>query len=66
MGELFNGQLQSIALVNEDGSTIQDKLNGAAVANEERVLNHLTGRDLDYGIKDYDLGYHDADDTIHW
>jgi hypothetical protein len=27
----------------------------------QRVLNHLTGRDLDYGIKDYDLGYYDAD-----
>jgi hypothetical protein len=24
------------------------------------VLNHLTGRALDYGIKDYDLGYFDA------
>src|ERR1700756_390277 len=24
------------------------------------VLNHLTGRLLDYGIKDYDLGYFDA------
>jgi hypothetical protein len=27
----------------------------------QRVLNHLTGRDLDYGIKDYDLGYYDPD-----
>lgn len=25
------------------------------------VLNHLTGRDADYGIKDYDLGYFDPD-----
>ena len=24
------------------------------------VFNHLTGRPLDYGIKDYDLGYFDA------
>jgi hypothetical protein len=24
------------------------------------VLNHLTGWPLDYGIKDYDLGYFDA------
>jgi hypothetical protein len=24
------------------------------------VLNHLTGRPLDYGIKDYDLGYFEA------
>ena len=24
------------------------------------VLNHMTGRPLDYGIKDYDLGYFDA------
>ena len=31
----------------------------------QRVLNHLTGRDLDYGIKDYDLAYHDPSD-ISW
>ncbi|MGH6997102.1 MAG: nucleotidyltransferase family protein, partial [Phenylobacterium sp.] len=29
------------------------------------VLNHLTGRDPDYGIKDYDLGYFDASDTSY-
>jgi uncharacterized protein len=27
----------------------------------QRVLNHLTGRDPDYGIRDYDLGYFDPD-----
>ncbi len=27
----------------------------------QRALNHLTGRDDDYGIKDYDLGYFDPD-----
>jgi hypothetical protein len=27
------------------------------------VLNQLTGRPLDYGIKDYDLGYFDASDS---
>jgi hypothetical protein len=27
----------------------------------QRVLNHLTGRDADYGIRDYDLGYFDPD-----
>lgn len=27
----------------------------------QRVLNHATGRDSDYGIKDYDLGYFDPD-----
>jgi len=27
----------------------------------QRVFNHQTGRDLDYGIKDYDVGYFDAD-----
>jgi len=27
----------------------------------QRVLNQLTGRDPDYGIKDYDLGYFDPD-----
>jgi hypothetical protein len=29
------------------------------------VLNHLTGRAVNYGIKDYDLGYHDAADTSY-
>jgi hypothetical protein len=29
----------------------------------QKVWNHLTGRDPDYGIKDYDLAYHDASDT---
>ena len=29
------------------------------------VLNRLTGRDLDYGIKDYDLGYFDAVDISY-
>jgi len=31
----------------------------------QRVLNHLTGRDADYGIKDYDLGYFDAADVSY-
>ena len=31
----------------------------------QRVLNHLTGRDADYGIKDYDLGYYDASDISY-
>jgi hypothetical protein len=29
------------------------------------VFNHLTGRPLDYGIKDYDLGYFDASDLSY-
>jgi len=29
------------------------------------VLNRLTGRDVDYGIRDYDLGYFDAADTSY-
>jgi hypothetical protein len=29
------------------------------------VLNHFTGRPLDYGIKDYDLGYFDASDLSY-
>jgi hypothetical protein len=29
------------------------------------VLNHLTGRPSDYGLKDYDLGYFDASDTSY-
>ena len=29
------------------------------------VWNHLTGRALDYGIKDYDLAYHDASDVSY-
>lgn len=31
----------------------------------QRVLNDLTGRPLDYGIKDYDVGYHDASDISY-
>jgi hypothetical protein len=29
------------------------------------VLNRLTGRDLDHGLKDYDLGYFDASDLSY-
>src|SRR6201984_3594494 len=29
------------------------------------VLNHLTGRPLDYGIKDYDLAYFDESDLSY-
>ena len=29
------------------------------------MFNHLTGRPLDYGIKDYDLGYFDASDLSY-
>ena len=29
------------------------------------VLNHLTGRPADYGIRDYDLGYFDASDISY-
>lgn len=29
----------------------------------QKVLNHLTGRPGDHGLKDYDLGYFDASDT---
>jgi hypothetical protein len=31
----------------------------------QRVLNQATGRDPDYGIKDYDLAYFDASDTSY-
>ena len=31
----------------------------------QRVLNRLTGRHLDWGIKDYDLGYFDAADLSY-
>jgi uncharacterized protein len=31
----------------------------------QRVWNHLTGRDPDYGIKDYDIAYFDAADTSY-
>src|SRR5579863_9058805 len=31
----------------------------------QRVLNHLTGRMPDYGIRDYDLGYFDASDISY-
>jgi len=29
------------------------------------VLNHLTGRPVDHGLKDYDLGYYDAGDLSY-
>jgi len=31
----------------------------------QRVLNHLGGRPLDYGIRDYDVGYFDASDISY-
>jgi hypothetical protein len=31
----------------------------------QRVFNQLSGRDLDYGIKDYDLAYFDASDISY-
>jgi hypothetical protein len=31
----------------------------------QRVFNHLTGRDPDYGIKDYDFAYFDASDISY-
>jgi hypothetical protein len=31
----------------------------------QRVLNHLTGRPADYGVKDYDVGYFDPSDTSY-
>lgn len=31
----------------------------------QRVLNHLGGRPLDYGIKDYDVGYFDPSDISY-
>jgi uncharacterized protein len=31
----------------------------------QRVLNHLTGRASDYGVRDYDLGYFDASDISY-
>lgn len=31
----------------------------------QRVLNHLTGRPPDYGVRDYDIGYFDASDISY-
>jgi uncharacterized protein len=31
----------------------------------QRVLNHLTGRAADYGVRDYDVGYFDASDISY-
>lgn len=31
----------------------------------QRVWNHLTGRDIDYGVRDYDLVYFDGADTSY-
>ena len=38
---------------------------GFSGAVYQPVLNHLTGRPLDYGIKDYDLAYFDASDLSY-
>src|SRR5215471_19541700 len=35
------------------------------IAVYQPVLNHLTGRPLDYGIKDYDLAYFEASDLSY-
>jgi hypothetical protein len=31
----------------------------------QRVLNHLTGRPADHGVRDYDLGYFEASDISY-
>lgn len=31
----------------------------------QRVLNHLTGREPDYGVRDYDVGYFDQSDISY-
>jgi hypothetical protein len=31
----------------------------------QRVLNHLTGRPADYGVRDYDIGYFDGSDISY-
>jgi hypothetical protein len=31
----------------------------------QRVLNHLTGREPDYGVRDYDVGYFDRSDISY-
>jgi hypothetical protein len=31
----------------------------------QRVLNHLTGRPVDYGVRDYDVGYFDPSDISY-
>jgi hypothetical protein len=31
----------------------------------QRAINHLTGREPDYGVRDYDLGYYDASDLSY-
>jgi len=31
----------------------------------QKAVNHLTGREPDYGLKDYDLGYFDAGNTSY-
>jgi hypothetical protein len=69
MSESLETRLEAIV---RDGPGLMQVLNTARAldlpdwlvfsgAVYQRVLNHLTGRDLDYGIKDYDLGYFDPD-----
>jgi uncharacterized protein len=66
-------ELEAILRSSEPLMTVLETLRGLAIpdwvvfsgAVYQRVLNHQTGRPLDYGIKDYDVGYFDASDISY-
>ncbi len=73
MSEDLEGRLEAIVRAAPSLMTVLETARDLALpdwmifsgAIYQRVLNHLTGRDADYGIKDYDLGYFDPSDTSY-
>jgi len=73
MSEDLVGRLEAIVRATPSLMHVLTTVQGLALpdwlvfsgAVYQPVLNHLTGRDPDYGIKDYDLGYFDPSDTSY-
>ena len=73
MSETLDARLEAIVRAAPSLMTVLETTRDLALpdwlifsgAVYQRVLNHLTGRDPDYGIRDYDLGYFDPSDTSY-
>jgi hypothetical protein len=73
MSEALTLRLEAILRASPQLMQVMEAARGLALpdwlifsgAIYQRVLNHQTGRPQDYGIKDYDLGYHDASDVSY-
>ena len=73
MSETLKARLEAIVRATPSLMTVLETTRDLALpdwlifsgAVYQRVLNHLTGRDPDYGIRDYDLGYFDPADTSY-